>query len=283
MKKKYTSEELTGIIKQPEDTCPHLNNIIKDIQSMISTNNISKIEDIKEHFTKADNVFKRIVEWSEEWNSLYLKNEKLDDSKVFYDAAKNNLKIVNLYNTESLKLKILDLVKNDISSIIEASKDYHFSNTEKKENSLLLNMKRDSAFKLIENYRTVAINRRSYGNHIKKAYKDISIMNDFYDVFQPVEYLSEQNSNKNTYLLGIKDSEPAYNTLIKDNIITESDFFILSKMDLKNKDEIIFDLIKKEGFDNVLFYESISDFKTDKSSFKNKELIKQQNKNIIKI
>lgn len=282
---RYTTEELKGYKKQPEDSCPHFNNAIQEIQKSINEGKSDFIDDISNHINNAVLVVNKIEDWSNDWERSFSLINNNDDIVVAYVlAAKEEKEKYENIDLEDLKENFESVLNNDfldeLDSIGFDDPDFELDPEQDEIDRLFLNMKRDQLFGFIENMRTYASSKRAYTNHMKEAYKNHSIINDLNDIIQPYELIEDQKKSNNVYNLGVIFSESSNSKLKDDGIISDIDLFLLDKMNEKEKKEIIMEGIKKSGYASVSFYKTLDDFR-DKKGYKT-EKIDNKPKNKIK-
>ena len=290
MKDKYTTEELKGIIPQPEDSCPYFNNAILKIQKMINDSDSSLEDSILEDIEKGLNVIERIEIWTNEWMPNFdIIDEDEELSQAYILAAEDSLNKATQIDIKKTHENFKEVFSNDFVGQIEdlsfvalPEDNIELSEDDLKIAPIFVNIKKDELNDLIEELRSYASLKRAFTNHMKTAYKNHSIMNDLNDIIQPVELIEEQLSkNKKTYNLGVLGSEQSLNKLLNSNIITNIDLFLINKMPDEKKSEIIFDNLRTEGFEKVSFYKSLDNFKEGKGYKTQKLNIKNKLKNKI--
>lgn len=268
MKIKFTSEELLGIMKQPKDSCPFFNNIIQIINQTLNNENYKNIKNVNnEIYKNLDNAFdtiKSIKEWSKQWEKKYLDNKILSENNIFIEAyIKTGYDSFN--KQEKLKIEKENLIfKQKIKEF--------FLNIENKE-SKTIDQDKKMIFDKIEEFRDNAILNREFGSNLKKAYKEISIENDFNDIIQPYEIIKEeQNIKNNFFILGILDHKKTFEYLLNNEYINEIEEVLISKMEDKKKEDFILNKIKKQNteIDTIFYFKNIEDFQEKKGYVSNK-------------
>lgn len=289
MKIKFTTEELKGFVAQPEDSCPHFNDIIQNIQRMINNVDVNLEDNIIESLNKGFKIIERIDGWSNGWKDSF-DEISIDDvvTEAYVSAANEELQKNEKINIDEIKEKFLDVLTNDftgqISDLSFNNPDIELTEAELNIDRLFINMKKVELNEYIEEMRTFASTKRAYTNYMKDAYKNHSLINDKNDIIQPSEIISEQiKPNDNIYNLGVLFSEQSINKLIKDDVISEIDSFLIEKMNNKDKKDLILESLDKNGFKKVSYYKDLRDFqegkgyKTEKTEAKSKIKIKQKN------
>lgn len=284
---KFTSEELKNIIKQPKDSCPHLNYALQKIESENTTEDAKKNVEIE--LNEAGVTIFDIIEWQQQWKNLFENNKHLDDNDVFVEAY--------VHTAESLKdtYPKFDL-KTNISELISGFEDYQdeifnkkmcndlveFSKEEKEENDLFIDMKKKSLSNKIEEIRSYAINQREIGRNYKEAYKQISLNNELNDIIQPQEIIMEEQNPSDVFILGVLNHEKTTDKLIHDELITDVEGVLFSKMNSKNKIDFIKTKLKEKGQkqEKIAYYENLEDFQ-NKNKYKT-TLINEKQKNKVK-
>ncbi len=267
MKIKFTSEELLGIMKQPKDSCPFFNNIIQIINQTLNNENYKNIKNVNnEIYKNLDNAFdtiENIKEWSKQWEKKYLDNKILSKDNVFIEAyVKTGYYSFN--KQEKLKIEKENLIFK------QKIKDF-FLNIENKE-SKIIEQDKKIIFDKIEEFRNNASLNREFGSNLKKAYKEISIENDFNDIIQPYEIIKEEQDIKNNFfILGILDHKKTFEYLLNNEYINGIEEVLISKMEDKKKEDFILNKIKKQNteIDTIFYFKNIKDFQEKKGYVSN--------------
>lgn len=287
MKVTFTSEELKRVIKQPEDSCPFFNNSLELINKKIKDNENNKSEaflkNIKHSMNEAFLVIDDISKWATSWEKLYEDNKSLsaNDSfvKAYVQEAHKNKKNVSNFNLnekfEIFKEKI-DFFIDDIDSDNIKNELNQISKEENETNRIMIDINRKILFEGIEDFRDFAKNQRGIGEFFKKAYKEISLINDFNDIIQPYELIEEEQKKENSFILGVLDHEKTFEQLEKLNIINEYDEIILTKMSFEKKKNFIIKKIKESNpeVSNIFYFDNIDSFIDNKGYSKEKVKIK---------
>ena len=270
MKINFTSEELLGIMKQPKDSCPFFNNIIKIINQTLNNKDYKNIKNINDEIYKnLDNAFyiiEDIKEWSNQWEKKYLDNKNLSEGNVFVEAY-----IKTGYNSFNKQEK-LNINKEHLT-FKENIKDF-LKKAEHKENKTIEQDKK-IIFDKIEEFRNNASLNRDFGSNLKKAYKEISIENDFNDIIQPYEIIKEEQSIKeNCFILGILDHKKTFEYLLNNEYINEIEEVLISKMENKKKEDFIINKIKKENKEihTIFYFKNIKAFQEKKGYISKKTI-----------
>ena len=115
---------------------------------------------------------------------------------------------------------------------------------------------------------------RTFGNDIKKAYKEISYQKELDDVIQPVEIIEEDQKKKpSLFNLGVLDHEKTFEYLERENIISDLEHVLLTKMTFDKKEKFVIKKIKENNPDikEVVYFKNIEDFRNKNGYTVNKE------------
>ncbi len=263
---KFTSEELKNIIKQPKDSCPHLNYALQKIESESTSHDAKKNVDIE--LAQAGSVIFDIIEWQSQWKELFEthKEHHLDDP--FVEAY--------IQTAEEIEREKDIDITNSLTDINERFEDYQneifnkkmsndlvsFNDEEKEENVLYIDMQKKELTQKIENIRKFAINQRSVGENYKNAYKQISLINDFDDILQPCEIIIEEQKNNDSLVLGILNHERTTEALIKNDLMSDIEGVLFNKMSSNKKINFIKTKIKENELEykTIAYYDELDDF-----------------------
>lgn len=270
----FTSEELKNIVKQPKDSCPYLNYVLHSIESKnLVQDEKNKVES---NLDSAKKIIKNIIVWQKDWEKILEKQKIEEHDDPFVEAY---IQAAN----ETKKRKTIDL-DNSITTLNEGFEDFQnelrncnmsnelvfFNKDEKEENTLYIEMKKNTLIDTIEDIRRFAINQRGIGQHYKDAYKQISISNDFNDIIQPQEVILEEQDEKDVFVIGILNHEKTTDALIKNDIFDEIEGLLFEKMNTPKKIEFLqYKLKNNDSYDQnkIAFYETMSDFQ-NKNKYK---------------
>lgn len=282
---RFTSEEMKGIMKQPQDSCPFFNNVIQIISKRVEDfdyKNITKInEEIYDNIYKAFDVIEDIKKWSIQWENLYNDNKNDLEEDVFIitfkDSAYNALKKQKNFDKE----KEINNFKNNVGIFTSEVRNLNIKNNliefnekEIEDNHISLEARKEILLNEIEKFRKYAMLNRTFGNDIKKAYKEISYQNELNDVIQPVEIIEEEQKKKpSLFILGVLDHEKTFEYLEKENIISDLEHVLLTKMTFDKKEKFIVKKIKENNPDikEVVYFKNIEDFRNKNGYIVNKE------------
>tara|TARA_Y100001960_G_scaffold317260_1_gene385357 strand:- start:8922 stop:9806 length:885 start_codon:yes stop_codon:yes gene_type:complete len=282
---RFTSEEMKGIMKQPQDSCPFFNNVIQIISKRIEDfdyKNITKVnEDIYDNIYKAFDIIDDIKKWSIQWENLYndSKNDLEEDSFVtaFKDSAYNAFDKQKDFNKE----KEISDFKNNVGIFTSEVRNLNIKNNliefnedEIKDNHISLEIRKEILLNKIERFRKYAMLNRTFGNDIKKAYKEISYQKELDDVIQPVEIIEEEQKKKpSLFNLGVLDHEKTFEYLERENIISDLEHVLLTKMTFDKKEKFVIKKIKENNPDikEVVYFKNIEDFRAKNGYTVNKE------------
>tara|TARA_Y100000588_G_scaffold112523_1_gene123426 strand:+ start:79023 stop:79907 length:885 start_codon:yes stop_codon:yes gene_type:complete len=282
---RFTSEEMKGIMKQPQDSCPFFNNVIQTISKRIEDfdyKNITKVnEDIYDNIYKAFDIIDDIKKWSIQWENLYndSKNDLEKDSFItaFKDSAYNAFDKQKDFNKE----KEISDFKNNVGIFTSEVRNLNIKNNliefnedEIKDNHISLEVRKEILLNKIEKFRKYAMLNRTFGNDIKKAYKEISYQKELDDVIQPVEIIEEDQKKKpSLFNLGVLDHEKTFEYLERENIISDLEHVLLTKMTFDKKEKFVIKKIKENNPDikEVVYFKNIEDFRNKNGYTVNKE------------
>lgn len=282
---RFTSEEMKGIMKQPQDSCPFFNNVIQIISKRIEDfdyKNITKVnEDIYDNIYKAFDIIDDIKKWSIQWENLYndSKNDLEEDSFItaFKDSAYNAFDKQKDFNKE----KEISDFKNNVGIFTSEFRNLNIKNNliefnedEIKDNHISLEIRKEILLNKIEKFRKYAILNRTFGSDIKKAYKEISYQKELDDVIQPVEIIEEEQKKKpSLFNLGVLDHEKTFEYLERENIISDLEHVLLTKMTFDKKEKFVIKKIKENNPDikEVVYFKNIEDFRDKNGYTVNKE------------
>lgn len=263
---KFTSEELKNIIKQPKDSCPHLNYALQKIESENTSSDVK--ENVDKELYQAGRIIYDIIEWQTQWKELFLKNKSYNLEDPFVEAY--------IQTAEQIEKKEKIDLSTNINSINERFEEYQneilnkdmsndllmFNDEEKTENILYIDMQKKELTRKIEDIREFAIEQRNIGENYKNAYKQISLINDFNDIIQPNEIIMEEQKNSDVFILGVLNHQKTTEELIKNDLMNDVEGVLFDKMSSKKKLEFIKTKIKDNEFDykNIAYYDKLDDF-----------------------
>lgn len=269
MRKDYTTEELLGFSKQPEDSCPHFNNIIFNIQKMINTND-NLVDEILKSFESGLSVIDKIKSWNSEWESKFSNIDKQSKENSFYITfAEDSILKISNFNFFEKKEEFEFLINNDFFNALKDRKlidgEIGLNSEEIYDDKLYIQMKRNQVLDIVESFRDYASCKRAYTNYMKMAYVNHSVIHELNDIVRPYDIINdEMKKDGKTYNLGVIFGEPSFSKLIKDGILSDIDVILIKNSDNKNKKELLLKKINESGFDKVSFYESLDDFRNKK-------------------
>lgn len=282
---RFTSEEMKGIMKQPQDSCPFFNNVIQIISKRIEDfdyKNITKInEEIYDNIYKAFDIIEDIKKWSIQWENLYNDNKKDLEEDVFITAFKDSAYNALDRQKDFDKEKEINNFKNNVGIFTSEVRNLNIKNNliefnekEIEDNHISLETRKEILLNEIERFRKYAMLNRTFGNDIKKAYKEISYQNELDDVIQPVEIIEEEQKKKpSLFNLGVLDHEKTFEYLERENIISDLEHVLLTKMTFDKKEKFVIKKIKENNPDikEVVYFKNIEDFRNKNGYTVNKE------------
>ena len=282
---RFTSEEMKGIMKQPQDSCPFFNNVIQIISKRIEDfdyENITKVNDeIYDNIYKAFDVIEDIKKWSIQWENLYNDNKKDLEEDVFITAFKDSAYNALDKQKDFDKEKEINNFKNNVGIFTSEVRNLNIKNNliefnedEIEDNHISLEVRKEILLNEIERFRKYAMLNRTFGNDIKKTYKEISFQNELNDVIQPVEIIEEEQKKKpNLFILGVLDHEKTFEFLERENIISDLEHVLLTKMTFDKKEKFVIKKIKENNPDikEVVYFNNIEDFRNKNGYILNKE------------
>lgn len=282
---RFTSEEMKGIMKQPQDSCPFFNNVIQIISKRVEDfdyKNITKInEEIYDNIYKAFDIIEDIKKWSIQWENLYNDNKKDLEEDVFITAFKDSAYNALDKQKDFDKEKEINNFKNNVGIFTSEVRNLNIKNNliefneeEIEDNHISLEARKEILLNEIERFRKYAMLNRTFGNDIKKAYKEISYQNELDDVIQPVEIIEEEQKKKpSLFNLGVLDHEKTFEYLERENIISDLEHVLLTKMTFDKKEKFIIKKIKENNPDikEVVYFKNIEDFRNKNGYTVNKE------------
>lgn len=282
---RFTSEEMKGIMKQPEDSCPFFNNVIQIISKSIEDfdyKNITKVnEEIYDNIYKAFYIIEDIKKWSIQWENLYNDNKKDLEEDVFITAFKDSAYNALDKQKDFDKEKEINNFKNNVGIFTSEVRNLNIKNNliefdekEIEDNHISLEARKEILLNEIERFRKYAMLNRTFGNDIKKAYKEISYQNELDDVIQPVEIIEEEQKKKpSLFNLGVLDHEKTFEYLERENIISDLEHVLLTKMTFDKKEKFVIKKIKESNPDikEVVYFKNIEDFRNKNGYTVNKE------------
>jgi hypothetical protein len=282
---RFTSEEMKGIMKQPQDSCPFFNNVTQIISKRIEDfdyKNITKInEEIYDNIYKAFDIIEDIKKWSIQWENLYNDNKKDLEEDVFITAFKDSAYNALDKQKDFDKEKEINNFKNNVGIFTSEIRNLNvknnlieFNEEEIEDNYISLEARKEILLNEIERFRKYAMLNRTFGNDIKKAYKEISYQNELDDVIQPVEIIEEEQKKKpSLFNLGVLDHEKTFEYLERENIISDLEHVLLTKMTFDKKEKFVIEKIKENNPDikEVVYFKNIEDFRNKNGYTVNKE------------
>jgi hypothetical protein len=282
---RFTSEEMKGIMKQPQDSCPFFNNVIQIISKRIEDfdyKNITKInEEIYDNIYKAFDIIEDIKKWSIQWENLYNDNKKDLEEDVFITAFKDSAYNALDKQKDFDKEKEINNFKNNVGIFTSEIRNLNvknnlieFNEEEIEDNHISLEARKEILLNEIERFRKYAMLNRTFGNDIKKAYKEISYQNELDDVIQPVEIIEEEQKKKpSLFNLGVLDHEKTFEYLERENIISDLEHVLLTKMTFDKKEKFVIKKIKENNpnITEVVYFKNIEDFRNKNGYTVNKE------------
>lgn len=280
---KFTSEELKGFIKQPEDSCPHLNEILLKCQN--ADENFEK--DTINFLDNATEVIDRIKVWQNHWQNEYLKNKSYSEDDDFIQAY---TKTANYYKKDLMKInftRILEETKKLIRQYqdeinIKNNKEFLINNNEKAD--VYMSDKKKLILENVEEIRSFASLNRKVGQFYKDSYKHISYEHDFNDLIQPIEIIREEQGNDDTkFNLGIINHKKTFENLIKNNYFEDHE---IASFRLFNNDKIENLIVKRikekhPEIKDVIYYNNIEDYR-NKKGYNIYTIIRPEMKNNLK-
>jgi hypothetical protein len=282
---RFTSEEMKGIMKQPQDSCPFFNNVTQIISKRIEDfdyKNITKInEEIYDNIYKAFDIIEDIKKWSIQWENLYNDNKKDLEEDVFITAFKDSAYNALDKQKDFDKEKEINNFKNNVGIFTSEIRNLNvknnlieFNEEEIEDNYISLEARKEILLNEIERFRKYAMLNRTFGNDIKKAYKEISYQNELDDVIQPVEIIEEEQKKKpSLFNLGVLDHEKTFEYLERENIISDLEHVLLTKMTFDKKEKFVIKKIKENNpnITEVVYFKNIEDFRNKNGYTVNKE------------
>lgn len=281
VKVKFTSEELKGMDKQPEDSCPHLNEIIEHISINKNKNNLS--ERCFSSLQNAKDVIIRISSWAEKWKNELDSNSDLVSDDPFVDAY---LETADFHKNENLHFDINKEITNincNIENYEEGLKEYLEKplGFDESSHNDYMNYKKETILKSVEHIRNYAKNERSVGQNYKDAYKNISIELDLNDIIQPYEIINEEQGFKNNIInLGILHHEKTFKEMERIGLLEEHQSAMFSILNKEQIESVIFESVKKEHPDteSIVYFKDLESFQQNKG-YDVKRTNKLENKN----
>lgn len=281
----FTSEELKGIMKQPQDSCPFLNEVIHYISIQKDKRNLSS--NCLESLNNASKVIHSIKDWGQEWKKEYLAKEPLgvDDDFVeaYIDSAKHYQRQNKRFDLNFEIQHLHTLIENYEEGFLEEQKSLPEFNQAEHDN--YMKYKSVQILENVERIRNYAKNERSIGQSYKDAYKNISINHEIGDLDQPYEIIhNEQGHRNNIFNLGVLNHQKTFKTLKAKGIIDDFEMVSLSMLSRNKMKEFVFSKIKEyePTVESIVCFDTIDDFKNkngyETHSFMNKEGQKRRNR-----